>query len=471
MHRRRMEAVGALDPLEFGAVGAVEDARIGKSGTRIGGRVVAVEMERRGDAWPRLEPGHLERGLDGVVRHAAIGRPLATGHRHETARRDLDHMLARDLLRGLLVGGARQRPQPREDREDVRLGRRLREIAARVPQDEADLLGARARLEFGLAHLGVGRSDERAAVPRNDEEDASVVGVRHHDRVVRGQEFPRKDEVDAARGLDRRRGAGALHAADPVGEHARRVHDDRAADDRVVPVLEIGRADADDLPVVDEESVATHARDDARAVRRRRLREGERHARVVELRVVVLDAAEEPFVAHARDRRDRLLAREEAALPEVPLAGERVVEPEPSAVERPFPPVVARHDEREVVDEVRRIRAERRAFLERFGDETEVELLEVADAAVDELRAARTRRLREVVLLDERGAVAARGGVDGDAETGRAPADDDEVEVVRRERGEMGGAFEGAFHVVLAGRDGGRSTRRARCVVLAGGFS
>ena len=126
-------------------------------------------------------------------------------------------------------------------------------------------------------------------------------------------------------------------------------------------------------------------------------------------------------------RSQRLLAREDRRLAEAVLAGEQVVDLQPEPVERRLPPVVVRDDERQVADEVRRVLAQDAALLQRLHDERDVALLEIAHAAVHQLRAAARGALAEVALLEQQHGVAARRGVDGDARAGRAAADDDEV--------------------------------------------
>ena len=72
-------------------------------------------------------------------------------------------------------------------------------------------------------------------------------------------------------------------------------------------------------------------------------------------------------------------------------------------------------DERQRLDEVRRQLDHELALEQRLADEAEVEVLQVAQAAVDELGGAARGARGEVGLLDERDAVAARGGVERDA--------------------------------------------------------
>ena len=68
--------------------------------------------------------------------------------------------------------------------------------------------------------------------------------------------------------------------------------------------------------------------------------------------------------------------------------------------------------ERQHLDEVRRVAAQPLALGERLVDEADVALLQVAQAAVDQLRGLRRRARGEVVALDERGAQPAGGGVE-----------------------------------------------------------
>jgi hypothetical protein len=80
------------------------------------------------------------------------------------------------------------------------------------------------------------------------------------------------------------------------------------------------------------------------------------------------------------------------------------------------------------------------ALQQRLAHEPEVEVLEVAQAAVDQLRRAARGAGREVGPLHERDAVAARGRVERHPGARDAPADHDQVERVPFECGERVGA-------------------------------
>ena len=86
-----------------------------------------------------------------------------------------------------------------------------------------------------------------------------------------------------------------------------------------------------------------------------------------------------------------------------------------------------RQHEGERLDEMRRDAQHHLALGERFGDETKLVVLEVAQSAVDELGAPLRRRGREVVLLDEEHRQAAARGVAGDPGAVDAAADDEEI--------------------------------------------
>ena len=89
-----------------------------------------------------------------------------------------------------------------------------------------------------------------------------------------------------------------------------------------------------------------------------------------------------------------------------------------------------RDHERQQADEVRGVAAQPLPLAQRLVDEPHVALLEVPQPAVDELRAAARGPAGEVVGLDQRGREAAARGVESDADTGDAAADDEHVEAL-----------------------------------------
>ena len=81
------------------------------------------------------------------------------------------------------------------------------------------------------------------------------------------------------------------------------------------------------------------------------------------------------------------------------------------------------------------------ALVQRLVDQAEVAVLEVAQAAVDQLGRHAAGAGGEVALVDEGDAQAAQGGVEGDAGAGDAAAEDEQVKGPVRER------VDRSFHV------------------------
>ena len=94
------------------------------------------------------------------------------------------------------------------------------------------------------------------------------------------------------------------------------------------------------------------------------------------------------------------------------------------------------HDHRQRPHQVRGERGVDLALEQRLAHEPEVEVLEVAQAAVDELARARRGAGGVVGLLHQRDRVAARGGVERDAGAGDAAADHEHVERLGGEGGD-----------------------------------
>jgi hypothetical protein len=111
-----------------------------------------------------------------------------------------------------------------------------------------------------------------------------------------------------------------------------------------------------------------------------------------------------------------------------------------------------RDEERQDVDEVRRGVAQDLALAQRLVHEADLALLQVAQAAVDQLGGLGGGARGEVVALDQGGLQAPGGGVEGHAAPGDAAADDEDVEVALRQAVEARGAVE-----VSGSRHGGAS--------------
>ncbi len=90
---------------------------------------------------------------------------------------------------------------------------------------------------------------------------------------------------------------------------------------------------------------------------------------------------------------------------------------------------LVRQDERQRRHDVRRLVQHDFALGERLADQAELVLLEIAQSAVNELRAPLRSGRRDVALLDQEHLEAATGGVARDARAVDAGADDEEIEL------------------------------------------
>ena len=170
----------------------------------------------------------------------------------------------------------------------------------------------RPRLERWRRNRRVGGADERVTVPRNREHHAAVRRVRHHDRRVGRQKGVVEHQMNALARRDQRLRVGLGQPAHRVGECAGRIDDHARRDRPLAPGLLIGRDDA-----VDEAVGALRHRHDADVVDQRRAlfgrgrHEVDQQPRIVELAVVVDDAAAQTFGLDGRQPRQRLLARQD----------------------------------------------------------------------------------------------------------------------------------------------------------------
>ena len=340
----------------------------------------------------------------------------------------MDGVIARQRRGQPAVARTHQRSDTRKHAEHVGARRRLVEVEPGGLQHERHLALERPRLEHRGLDRGVGRADDRMSVPRNGEHHPAVLGVRHHDGGVAREKRAVEDQVDTLARRDDRCGCRVRQPPHVVGERTSGVDDDARRGMDGFAALQIPRHDPINRAVGGPRQRG-HRRviEQRRALLDRRLDEIDQQPGVVELAVVVDDAAAQTVRPDCRQPPQRLLARQDRRVAEAVLTGEHVVDLQPDAVERRLPPVVVGNHERQVGDQVRRIAAQHAALLERLHHQRDVALLEITDAAVHQLGAAARRPLAEVALLEQQRRIPARGGVDGDAHPGGAAADDDEV--------------------------------------------
>ncbi len=202
----------------------------------------------------------------------------------------------------------------------------------------------------------------------------------------------------------------------------------------------------DPLPDLDEALDADPARGE-RTVRRRGPDERRDVAGVVDLGVVVGHAADEGVLLQARHVPEDLLAAE---VPVVRDAGRTAAGPAEHVVHRHADAdvealphaVVERVEEAHGLHEVRGDPLqEQTAFDQGLADEGEVELLEVADAAVHELRRTARRARAPVAGLDDADAQAAGDRVERTAAADDPAADHQDVELAGLQRLDRRGAL------------------------------
>ena len=423
----------------------------------VGARLEAAGAEERhpvGDAGPydgvpRVQG--LRSGVDGVARHHAVRRQLAAGDHHEPGHRGRDRVLARDLRRGL-GGAAQEGAEPGVHALDVLVVERGPQQLVDVLEHVVDVRARGGRVREVEVPRGVGGADDPVAAPGDHEE--------HRDRglgdeaALAADPVARHDEVDALAGLDVERAAAAEHLLDLVGPHTAGVDDDLGANLDLAVVLEVLDARPDDAVGLAQEGGDLGPRGDMGAVRRCRARHVHHQTGVVHLAVVVADGSGEVLGAQVGRDPGELAAEEVPVTRDAHAVGaghrEAVVEQEPGADVRPLPGVVQRVEERHRPDEVGRDPGEQQAtLLQGLADEAEVEHLQVAQAAVDELGGPRARAAGEVALLDQRGREPAGDRVQRRTRPDHARADHEHVEL-------------GALHRVERGRPGARSEVRGQ---------
>ncbi|OPZ49989.1 MAG: hypothetical protein BWY91_02931 [bacterium ADurb.BinA028] len=291
--------------------------------------------------------------------------------------------------------------------------------------------------------VGVGRPDDPVPSPRDDEQhrllgaqDDAALGV---DTVTRDDEVHALGcpHVELAALADQRLGV--------IGPHASRVDDLAGQDVELAAGHLVERPNPRNPLALTQKPYCRNAGRDVGAVGRCRASELHGMPRVVHLRVVVLHGTDQRGRLEGRGDLERL-APGEVLVPGQPgrvprRPGHRVVERQAGLDVGPLDHRFGqRVEERHRSHQVRGEAGEQQpALLERLGDEPEVEHLQVAQAAVDELAAAAGRARGEVALLDEPRAQAPGHRVQGAAGARHPTADDEDVEFLARGEAVDGG--------------------------------
>ena len=194
--------------------------------------------------------------------------------------------------------------------------------------------------------------------------------------------------MDALAGRDHARQFRLSQPAHIVGEDARRIHHHMCRDLHALARLAVDRdhtiskairapGDLHHRCVVEQDGALISSR----------VGQVDQQASVIELAVVVDDPAAEPLGLDSGQPLQSLFARKQARLAKTIFAREQVINLHADAVERSFPPGIVGHDEAQIVDQVGSVLAQQAAFLQSLHHQRHISLLQIADAAVDQLGA------------------------------------------------------------------------------------
>ena len=281
--------------------------------------------------------------------------------------------------------------------------------------------------------VGVGRADHPAVTPWNQEQHA-LLGAQDH-RRLRTNAVTRHHDVDALGGPHPQRVGDAGGLLDERRPDTGRVDHHIAADGEGCRPgrLSIRHFDTDCRPPLDEHAFHRKAAQAERAFAGRGTGYDDCVAGVVDLRVVVLDAADERVAGERGGDREALLAAEMSVVGDGCVAsGQQVVEQDAGADVGALPDVMAkREQEGRGPNKMRRnVLDQHPALAQCLAHEAEVALLEVPQPTVNEL-ARPTRRSRgEVPLLDQTHRQAAARSVESNAGPGDPATDHHHVEAL-----------------------------------------
>ena len=393
------------------------------------GDVAAGQWRRRGPRRTQRAEVRLQL-FERLLRKDPVGRELAADDRQRRREAgwgvEVERVVAchgRGARRSVVLQGADAGKAPDDVAgPDRPIEAAIHHVAQVLRFDGLD--GGRA----GLAGPGhVGRADQREIVEiGNHEHDAPVRVLQRIGVVALVQ--PRHDDVAALHEAQR----PCAGPTEPAREHfadprACRV-DDGARDDRVgmrigirfvadlrVPCLAVARRAHEamaDANVGAALGRVFRVQDDEAAVVGRAIRIGEAEAQV-----------RAQGRAIRRLRKVRAFRGGERAAAAHPVVQE---EPETHGPRGPEPAAVREH-EAAALDEVWRDRKQPLALRQRLPHEAQVEVLEVAQAAVQQLAGGGGRVMREAVLLDQQHGEAAAGRVTRDAGAVDSAADDEQV--------------------------------------------
>jgi len=389
-----------------------------------------------------FEAADFFRLVNDVFGHPPVGRPFAAGNRDQAAGADRDRVVARERRRAAAASAAfHQRTQAGKDAEDVGFGGIGGEILAGMLQHKPAFLIERARFEAVDGPRSIGGADDDFAMPRYGKKHAAVGRLGNHQRRCAGQEPLGENQMNALADLDHRRRPGLVLAPQLVDEDSRGVNHRLGREVEDFAGFAVAGAHAADFrPLFDQRRAAAVVGHDGPR-RRGGLRQIDGQTRIVELSVVIEDAASQGGGFEIGNMLDRLRPAEHPRRAQAQLAGQLIVELHPDPVERTFPPMITGNDKGKIVHQMRCVAGQPAALAQSFEDERNVALFKVANAAVHELGRAAGGALGEIRLFDQCDAETADGRVDRGPQPRGAAAHDDDIERLGRRTQGMEGRF------------------------------
>ncbi|CAD5955106.1 protein of unknown function [Streptomyces sp. KY70] len=445
----------------------MEAGPVGDPGPRVPQGLVSLGAEQRGvlgDAGgdPLVESVH--RLVHRVLGHDPVRRVLAARHDDEAGGGVGDGVLARQLAGGVRLTG-QQRAQPGVDTLDVVPGQRGVEDGVHVFEQVVDIGAGGGRVGLVQVPVGVRGADDPVPAPGDHEEDG-LLGTE--DEAGGGVDAVLgDDEVDALGGPDVELSALVDEPLGVVGPHAGRVDDLLGPDLVLLATLDVLHERAHHPLALAEEADDPGAVGDLGAVGGGGADELGDEAGVVHLGVVILQRADQGVLLQRGGDAQGVLAGEVAVDGEAPAVARgdrhRVVERDAGARVEPLPPLVLqRVEEGHRLHQVRCEPLQQQpALLQRLAHQGEVQHLQIAQPAVDQLARPAGCAGRPVARLDQAGRESSGGGVQRRARADDARPHDQHVQFALGHGGERGGALGGSQcrcpHCCLPVDRGGRT--------------
>ena len=220
---------------------------------------------------------------------------------------------------------------------------------------------------------------------------------------------------------------GVVHETNLVAENASGIHHHTSLDLIVAASFDIREMNATHEAVCFYEAGYTRVIERTGPVMNCRSHQSDREPGIVELPVKILHASKQVLSLDIWNTSHRLLSREQMRRRKVQLASQGIINFESNAEKWSLPPLVAGHDERQVMHEMRRVAVHESALAQCLQHERDISLLKIPNPAVHELGAAAGCALRKIRGLEKDCEEAARGGVHRNPQTSSPTANDGHI--------------------------------------------